>query len=144
MPTRATPIPPTKQVPKADPEHKSEVKPEVKPHHIGSIIRKEVFEAHDMCLSEAAIALGVTRQAVADLLGERSLLTIDMALRIEKAFGLRMEPLMRIQLEFEMAAARVHQVDIEVSPYLPWAMSLRDVKYDPKSDVKSDANPEAK
>lgn len=101
------------------PQNKPALQRKAKPHHIGGIIRKELFEAHDLCLSEAAIALGVTRQAVADLLSEHTLLTIDMALRIEKAFGLRMEPLMRMQLEFEMSEARLHQDEIEVNPYLP-------------------------
>jgi antitoxin HigA-1 len=91
--------------------------PYSKPHHIGSVIRKEIFEAHNLCLSEAAIALGVTRQALTDLLNERTYLTTDMALRIEKAFGLKMEPLMRMQLEFQMAQARERQNQIKVSPF---------------------------
>lgn len=85
--------------------------------HVAQEIRAKVFRPLGLSLSEAAIALGVSRQALADLLDERVPLTIDMALRIEKAFGLRMEPLMRAQLEYEMAEARANADRIEVSPY---------------------------
>lgn len=85
--------------------------------HVAQEIRAKVFRPLGLSLSEGAIALGVSRLALAELLEERAPLTIEMALRIEKAFGLRMEPLMRAQLEYEMTEARAHADNIKVGPY---------------------------
>ena len=76
------------------------------PPHIGGFIRREIVEALGLTVTDAARALGVTRQALNNLLNEKSALSAEMALRIEKAFGPRMEHLLRMQLEYDMAQAR--------------------------------------
>jgi antitoxin HigA-1 len=91
--------------------------PVKKPPHVGGLIRKEIIAPLGLSVSEAAIALGVTRQALGDVLNERATLPIDMALRIEKAFGPRMEPLMRMQLEYDLAQARAREHEISVNRY---------------------------
>ena len=50
-------------------------------------------------MTDAAIALGVTRPALSALFNERAHLSPEMALRIEKAFGVSMDTLMRMQNE---------------------------------------------
>jgi addiction module HigA family antidote len=57
---------------------------------------------------------GVTRQALNNLLNEKSALTPDMALRIEKAFGPKMDHLLRMQLAFDIARARRRERSIRV------------------------------
>ena len=57
-------------------------------------------------MSHAAAVLGVSRQALSLLLNKRTDLAPEMALRIEKAFGPRMEHLMRMQLAFDLARQR--------------------------------------
>ncbi len=65
------------------------------PPHVGGVIRREVIEPLGLTVTKAAKALGVGRQALSSLLNEKAALTSDMALRVEKAFGPRMEHLMR-------------------------------------------------
>jgi addiction module HigA family antidote len=84
------------------------------PPHIGSFIRTEVVEPFDLSVTDAAEILGVTRQALNNLLNEKSALTPDMALRIEKAFGPKMDHLLRMQLAFDIAQARRRERSIKV------------------------------
>jgi addiction module HigA family antidote len=84
------------------------------PPHIGSFIRTEVVEPFDLSVTDAAEILGVTRQALNNLLNEKSALTPEMALRIEKAFGPKMDHLLRMQLAFDIAQARRRESRIKV------------------------------
>jgi addiction module HigA family antidote len=62
----------------------------------------------------AARRLHVTRQSMSKLLNGRQGLSADMAIRFEKAFGLKAETLMRMQAAHELAEARAHEDEIEV------------------------------
>jgi addiction module HigA family antidote len=73
------------------------------PPHVGGLIRREVIEPIGLTVTEAAKALRVGRQALSSLLNESASLTSDMALRVEKAFGPKMEHLMRMQLAYDLA-----------------------------------------
>jgi addiction module HigA family antidote len=84
------------------------------PPHIGGFIRRQVIEPLDLTVTDAALALGVTRQALNNLLNEKSALTAEMALRIEKAFGPKADHLMRMQLAYDMAQARRREATINV------------------------------
>ena len=68
------------------------------PPHPGEIIRHEILEPLELTVTAAAKALGVTRPALSNVLNARASLTPEMALRVEKAFGPKMDHLMRIQL----------------------------------------------
>src|SRR4051812_26416820 len=87
------------------------------PPHLGGFIRREVVEPLGLSVTEAAAALGVTRQALSNLLNERTGLSPEMALRIEKAFGPKMEHLMRMQLAFDLAATRQRAHEIKVQRF---------------------------
>jgi antitoxin HigA-1 len=87
------------------------------PPHLGGFIRREIIDPLGLSVTEAAAALGVTRQALSNLLNERVALTTDMALRIEKAFGPKMDHLMRMQLAYEIAAARGRESAIKVKKF---------------------------
>ncbi len=89
-----------------------------KPPHVGGVIRREVIEPLGLTVTEAAKALGVGRQALSSLLNEKAALTSDMALRVEKAFGPRMEHLMRMQLAYDLAQARKEERTIRVKRYV--------------------------
>ena len=84
------------------------------PSHVGGFIRRQVIEPLHLTVTDAAEALGVTRQALNNLLNEKSALTAEMALRIEKAFGPRADHLMRIQLAYDMAQVRRREGTINV------------------------------
>ncbi|SMF02631.1 HigA family addiction module antitoxin [Neorhizobium sp. CSC1952] len=87
------------------------------PAHPGDFLKHEVLEELQISVTEAARVLGVTRPALSALLNERSSLSPEMALRFEKAFGLSMDTLMRMQSSFDIAEARRHEGDIHVLPY---------------------------
>lgn len=87
------------------------------PPHIGGFIRREIVEPLGLTVTEAARALGVTRQALNNLLNEKSALSAEMALRIEKAFGPRMDHLLRMQLAYDMAQARKREGSIKVRKF---------------------------
>jgi antitoxin HigA-1 len=68
-------------------------KPMKNPPHMGRFIRTEILEPLGLSVSEAADILGVGRPALSNLLNGHAGLSAEMALRIEKAFGPRMEHL---------------------------------------------------
>ncbi len=89
------------------------------PAHPGGLIRREIIEPLELSVSAAAEILGVSRQAVSMLLNERTDLSPDMALRIEKAFGPKMDHLMRMQLAFDLDQQRQVEASIKVKRYQP-------------------------
>ena len=95
------------------------------PPHVGGLIRRQVIEPLGLTVTEAAKALGVGRQALSSLLNEKAALTSDMALRVEKAFGPKMEHLMRMQLAYDLAQARNQESKIKVKRYETSALAVR-------------------
>ncbi len=69
-------------------------------------------------VSSAARVLGVTRQTLSILLNQHCGLSPDMALRIEKAFGVRMDTLLRMQTAWEIAEARKRAGEFDIARYL--------------------------
>lgn len=90
-----------------------------RPAHPGGFIRTEIVEPLRLSVTAAAQALGVTRAALSALLNERASLSSEMALRIEKAFGVSMDTLMRLQNSYDIAEARRREGEIEVERYVP-------------------------
>ncbi|MGA8640433.1 MAG: HigA family addiction module antitoxin [Candidatus Binatus sp.] len=88
------------------------------PPHVGGVIRREVIEPLGLTVTETAKLLGVGRQALSSLLNQNATLTSEMALRVEKAFGPKMEHLMRMQLAFDLAQARESEREIRVKRYV--------------------------
>lgn len=91
----------------------------VGPAHPGSFVKTKIVQARGLSVTDAAQALGVTRPALSALLNERSHLSPEMALRIEKAFGVSIDTLMRMQNKFDIAQIRKRAGEINVSPYKP-------------------------
>ncbi len=89
-----------------------------RPSHPGQFIRMEIIEALGLTVTKAAEILGVTRPALSTLVNGHSALSPDMALRIEKAFGLKMDTLLRIQTAYEIAEARGREKGIKVKRYI--------------------------
>ena len=90
------------------------LRPMKNPPHVGSFLRTEVIDEHGLTVTSAAEVLDVTRQTLNNLLNEKSALSAEMALRFEKAFGVGMEHLMRMQLAYDMAQARAKSQDITI------------------------------
>ncbi len=84
------------------------------PPHPGDFIRTEVIEAAGLTVTAAATALRVSRPALSSLLNGKADLSGDMALRIEKAFGVKMDTLMRMQASYDIAKTRKRERLINV------------------------------
>jgi addiction module HigA family antidote len=87
------------------------------PAHPGGFVKSEVIDPLGLSVTDAAQVLGVTRPALSSLLNERAHLSPDMALRIEKAFGVSMDTLRRMQNSYDIAQARKREKEIRVRPF---------------------------
>lgn len=86
------------------------------PPHPGDFIRTEIIEPAGLSVTAAAKALQVSRPALSSLLNTRADLSGEMALRIEKAFGVKMDTLMRMQSAYDIARTRKREKEIHVRP----------------------------
>src|SRR6202046_371015 len=84
------------------------------PPHPGDFIRTEIIEPAGLTVTAAAAALGVSRPALSSLLNSKADLSGDMALRMEKAFGVKMDTLMRMQSPYDIAETRKREKQIHV------------------------------
>jgi antitoxin HigA-1 len=89
------------------------------PVHPGRFLRTEIIEAHDLSVTDAAKILGVSRPTLSSLLNAKAALSGDMALRFEKAFGVDMDTLMRMQNSYDIARTRSREKKIRVERYEP-------------------------
>jgi antitoxin HigA-1 len=80
-------------------------------------LRNEIVEPHGLNVTDAARHLGVTRQAMSNLLNARAGLSADMAIRFEKAFGVKADTLLRMQTAYELAQARANEDGIRVDRF---------------------------
>jgi addiction module HigA family antidote len=87
------------------------------PPHPGDFIRTEILDPLALSVTAAAEILGVSRPTLSNLLNGRAALTGDMAMRIEKAFGVKMATLMQMQLAVDIARTRRNAHRIRVSRY---------------------------
>jgi addiction module HigA family antidote len=84
------------------------------PPHPGEFVKTEIIQPLGLTVKAAADALGVSRPALSSFLNARASLSGDMALRIEKAFNVQMDTLMRMQSSYDIAQTRKRQNKIHV------------------------------
>jgi addiction module HigA family antidote len=89
------------------------------PPHPGAFIRIEALEELGLSVSAAARILGVRRATLSDLLNGNASLSPEMALRVEKAFGLSMDLLLRMQAWHDAKRMRARADEIDVRRYQP-------------------------
>ena len=89
------------------------------PPHVGDVIQYEILEPLNLTVTAAARVLGVSRPALSRLVNGRASLSPEMAVRIEKAFGPKMEHLMRMQHAHDLAEIRSKADRIHVDRYQP-------------------------
>ena len=73
-------------------------------------------------------AATLSRQSLSTLLNEGADISPDMALRIEKAFGVSMDTLMRMQNSFDITEARRREGEIKVDRYITKAKDSAEPK----------------
>ena len=87
------------------------------PPHPGVFIADEILEPLGLSVTKAAGVLGVRRATLSDVVNGNADLSADMALRIEKAFGVDMDMLLRMQAGYDAAQARKNAGKIKVKRY---------------------------
>ena len=94
------------------------IKVGMEPVHPGGFIKRSVLP-DDLSVTAAADVLGVGRPALSNLLNEKASLSPEMALRVEKAFGVKMDTLLRMQARYDAHDMREREADIRVRRYTP-------------------------
>ena len=84
------------------------------PPHPGLSVRHDCIEPCGLTITEAADVLGVTRQALNNLVNGKSGISPEMAIRLDKAFGGGAETWLRLQMAYDLAQARQHEDEIKV------------------------------
>ena len=82
--------------------------------HVGEWLKAEIVEPTGMNVTALAAHLCVSRQALSTLLNGHAGLSAEMAIRFEKAFGLKADTLLRMQASHELVQARQHEAEIKV------------------------------
>ena len=93
------------------------IKIAMEPTHPGVFIREEVLEPLGLSIAKAAEVLKVRRATLSELLNGKAALSPEMALRMEKAFGMSMDTLLRMQAWHDAQAMRARADTIPVDPY---------------------------
>jgi antitoxin HigA-1 len=94
------------------------IKANFPPSHVGAFLKRSVVP-DDLTVTAAAKLLGVGRPALSQLLNGNAALSPEMALRFEKAFGVKMDTLLRMQARFDAWHMRLREAQINVKPYDP-------------------------
>ena len=87
------------------------------PSHPGKIVRNGCLEPLGLSVTEGARALGVSRQALSNLVNGHARITPEMALRLAKAFDTDPELWVRLQANHDLAQIRKRADEIRVEPY---------------------------
>ena len=82
--------------------------------HPGEWLRAEIVGPAGLSVTALAERLHVTRQSASNLLNGNAGLSAEMAIRFEKAFGLKADTLMRMQIAHELAGVRAREEEIVV------------------------------
>ena len=91
----------------------------MRPCHPGEFIREEVLRELGLSIARAAEILGVRRATLSDLVNAKAALSPEMALRLEKAFGVSMDTMLRMQAWHDSHAMRQRSEEIDVKRYEP-------------------------
>ena len=89
------------------------------PPHPGEIIREQIIEALGLTVTSTAEILGVRRATLSDVTNGKASVSAEMALRLEKAFGVSMDLLLKMQAGYDAAQARMHGDQIKVKRFKP-------------------------
>ena len=87
------------------------------PPHPGGIIRRQCLEPLSLTVTEAAEGLGVTRQALSDLVNERAGVSVEMALRLSRAFGSSPEAWLGLQTAYDLWHAQKRMKSVKVRAF---------------------------
>ena len=88
--------------------------PKRRPTHPGASIKHDCLEPFGLTVTAAARHLGVTRQALSELINGRTSLSANMALRLSMAFGSTPDTWLRMQMAHDLWVAEQQAKDIKI------------------------------
>jgi addiction module HigA family antidote len=83
------------------------------PPHPGRIVRQDCVEPLKLTITKAAKVLGVTRQALNNLVNGKAGISPEMAVRLSKAFGGSPKLWLRLQANYDLAQLRQDRIDVK-------------------------------
>ena len=86
------------------------------PPHPGKAVRVDCLEPFNLTVTKAANILGVSRQALNNIVNEKAAISPEMAIRLSKAFGGPPEAWLELQLAYDLWNAQQNSDDIDVQP----------------------------
>ena len=89
------------------------------PPHPGRVVRVSCLEPLGLNVTEGAKVLGVSRQALSNLVNGRAGMSSEMAIRLAKGFGSTTETWIRLQAAYDVAQAQAREDEIRVERYEP-------------------------
>ncbi|HEY0918845.1 HigA family addiction module antitoxin [Devosia sp.] len=95
--------------------------PMLNPPHPGQAVRLDCLEPLGLTVTEGAKVLGISRQALNNLVNGKAGITPEMAIRLDKAFGGGAETWLRMQMSHDLALAMRKAGAIRVKRYEPKA-----------------------
>lgn len=84
------------------------------PAHPGRVVRRDCLEPLGLSVTDGAKVLGVTRQALNNVVNGKSGISAEMAIRLTKAFGSTADTWLRMQAAYDLAQAMKHESKIKV------------------------------
>ena len=87
------------------------------PVHPGRVVKHDCLEPLGLSVTDGAKVLGVTRQALNNVVNCKAGVSPEMAIRLEKAFGSTADTWLRMQAAYDLARARKHEAGIKVVRY---------------------------
>lgn len=87
------------------------------PPHPGRIVREGILQPPGLSATSGAKVLGVSRQALNNLVNERAGISPEMAIRLAKAFGASAQTWLRMQSNYDLAQALKSESKIRVRRY---------------------------
>jgi addiction module HigA family antidote len=87
------------------------------PPHPGRIVREDRLEPLGLTVTSGARILGVSRQALNNIVNQRAGISPEMAIRMAKAFGSTPQTWLRLQSNYDLAQALKSESKIRVRRY---------------------------
>jgi addiction module HigA family antidote len=83
------------------------------PPHPGLTVRHDCLEPLGLTVTEGAKVLGVTRQALNNLVNGKAGISPEMAVRLSKAFGTTPETWLRLQMAYDLAQVQQQKISVK-------------------------------
>jgi len=83
------------------------------PPHPGLVVLQECIEPSGLTITQAAEALGVTRNTLSELVNEKRGISPEMAVRLSKVFGGNAESWLLQQAQYDLAHVRADRIKLK-------------------------------